>query len=152
MIDLSFVITAVENGQKRKTTLRSLIEKPTLISVFMKSGTGSCDLQAQSLKDANDELSRRGWTLIGLSKDSPGVLARYAQRLDLPFTLVSDPEHAFSQTMGAMVNKTLYGRAYVGPRRSTYAFAADGMLLGAIESVDAKRHLEQMRELLNSVS
>ncbi len=65
---------------------------------------------------------------------------------------MSDATHGFSQALGAIVLKKLYGREYFGPSRSAYALDASGRLLGLVERVEAGRHGEQLLELAASLA
>lgn len=146
-IDLSFTVRVAEAGEKRECLFFELISRPTIVSVYMRNNTGSCDKQSNQMQVAATELNRMGVSLIGLSKDTPGSHLRYACKMDLSFPLVSDPEHAFAKATDSLVEKKMYGKVFFGPTRSAYLIDSKGKVLGIIEKVDAASHAAQLLEL-----
>lgn len=146
-IDLDLPVKAVVDGEKWEGKLSELVARPTIISVYMRNNTDSCDTQARQLQEVADELDRLGVGLIGLSKDTPGSHLKYAGKLGLSFPLVSDPEHSFSEACDALVEKKMYGRTFMGPTRSAYYLSPQGQVLGVVEAVVPQRHGEQLLSL-----
>lgn len=147
-IDLSFSVRAAVDGEKWEGPLSELITRPTVISVYMRNNTSSCDKQTRQMGEVAAELDKRGVGLIGLSKDTPGSHLKYACKLELGFPLVSDPEHAFASATKSLVEKKMYGKTFHGPTRSAYLLDADGTVRGIVEKVDSAHHAEQLKALL----
>ncbi len=141
---LDFPVVSVLAGETRTTSFRALLGAHTLVSVYMRANTPSCDAQVAGLLTASASLSAAGVTVLAVSRDGPRALQRYAARLNLPFALVSDPEDQFSQAAEAMVEKVLYGRRFIGPQRAAYWLDAEGVVTGLLPQVEAKRHAEQV--------
>ncbi|MDQ8199135.1 redoxin domain-containing protein [Pelagicoccus enzymogenes] len=149
-IDLNFPVRFVENGEKREASFSELITRPTVVSVYMRNNTSSCDKQAKQLQVIAKELDTAGFGIIALSKDTPGSHLKYASKHELSFPLVSDPEHAFAKATQSLVEKKMYGKTFLGPTRSAYLIEPGGKVLGVVEKVDSAAHGQQLRELVGS--
>lgn len=91
---------------------------------YPKADTPGCTRQACGLRDVVDEV---GDTLIvGISPDPPERLARFAEKYDLPFLLLSDPDHEVAEKYGVWGEKKMYGRSYQGIIRSAFLIGPDG--------------------------
>ena len=150
-VNLSFEVNAVRSGLRWAGRFEDMLVGPTCVSLYMKNNTRSCDLQTQALTRAKTQLAAKGVGLIAVSKDTIGSHIRYAQKHGFEFSLVSDPDCKFAQSVDAMVEKTLYGRRYIGPARSAYLLGQDGYLLGIVEPVESARHDGQLLELVERV-
>jgi peroxiredoxin Q/BCP len=117
----------------------------------MRNNTSACDRQSAELGKAEKALLKAGWRLIGVSRDACGSHAKYAAKHGYRYILVADPEDRFSKALDAMVEKSMYGKRYVGPARAAYALDAKGALVGIVPKVDAAAHGEQLRELLGTL-
>ncbi|EDY83361.1 antioxidant, AhpC/TSA family [Verrucomicrobiia bacterium DG1235] len=131
--------------------LSELVTRPTIVSVYMRNNTSSCDKQTQQLQLASAKLDALGVGLIGLSKDTPGSHQKYACKLELDFPLVSDPDHAFAKAVKSLVEKKMYGKMFMGPTRSAYLIDPQGSVLGVIEKVDSANHAAQLLELAKAL-
>lgn len=143
-IDLDFPVRVAADGEKRECSFSELVTRPTLVSVYMRNNTGSCDKQTQQMQVAAAELDRLGLGLVGLSKDTPGSHLKYACKFELSFPLVSDPDHAFAKATKSLVEKKMYGKTFHGPTRSAYLIDPSGRVLGLVEKVDAANHASQL--------
>jgi thioredoxin-dependent peroxiredoxin len=149
--DLAFPVKVVTDGTVREILFSELLTRPTVVSVYMKNNTTSCDRQNDSLVAVWPELDRAGYNLVALSRDTVGSHRRFAAAKTIKYTLVSDPGDAFAKAMGSLVPKTMYGREFVGPVRATFVFACDGTVVGMVEKVDARDHANQLRQLIKSL-
>ena len=70
--------------------------------------------------------SARGAVVLGVSPDSEASHVKFKQKFDLPFTLLADPDHAVAEAYGVWVEKSMYGKKYMGVERSTFVIGADG--------------------------
>lgn len=138
-------LRAVVGGKEVETTLGKLLRRRAVISVYMRNNTGSCDKQNASLAGAASELDRLGYDIIAVSRDGCGSHAKYAAKLGIGYTLVSDPDDVVSKAADAIVEKSMYGKKYLGPARAAYIVERDGTVLAVLEKVDAAKHAEQVR-------
>jgi peroxiredoxin Q/BCP len=147
-IDTGFELNIVRNGNEETVTFADLLDKPTIVSVYMKNNTGSCDKQNISLASAQDEFAAKGVNLITISKDTCGSHKKYAEKHGIQYILASDPDLAFSKATDSIVQKSMYGKTYDGPSRSAFYIGTDGTVLGIIEKVDPKNHAAELLELI----
>ncbi len=142
--DLSFTVKALVKGVVRESTLSDLITGPTLVSVYMRNNTSACDLQTASLAEHAAGFEKLGWSVIAVSRDTCGSHAKYAAKLGIGFTLVSDPELKTAKAFDSMVEKSMYGKKYQAPERAAYLFDAGGEVVAIIPKVDAANHGPQV--------
>lgn len=138
--DLDFPVTVNRGGKKTEVKFRDLIKGPTLVSVYMRNNTSACDLQAASLAAHAKEIEKLGWSVVAVSRDTCASHAKYAAKLGIAFTLVSDPEFAFAKAVDSMVEKSMYGKKYMAPERAAYLFDSAGKVISIIPKVDAANH------------
>lgn len=148
-IDTSITLAVVRGGQEETLPLSALLTRPTIVSVYMKNNTSSCDIQTRELQDVASEMEAKGIQLIALSKDTCGSHRRYAEKHGFSFVLASDPDDAFSRAADSIVEKSMYGKSYLAPSRSAFYLSPDGIVLGVIEKVEPKRHADQLKSLVS---
>ncbi|MEX0608012.1 MAG: redoxin domain-containing protein [Balneolaceae bacterium] len=150
-IDTDFTITAVEKGEKKEVEFRELLDRPSVVSVYMKNNTSSCDRQNESLAEHSEWFEKNGYNLIAISKDTAGSHKKYANKKGINYTLVSDPETRFASATNSIVEKSMYGKKFEGPSRSAFVIDTDGTILAAIEKIDTKNHASELKELVESL-
>ena len=150
-LDLDFPVRVAVGGREQQTSFAALLTRKSVVSVYMKNNTGSCDRQNASLAAHAGAIDRMGFNLIAVSRDSCGSHLRYAAAKAIPYVLVSDPEDRFAQATGSLIEKKMYGRSFVGPARAAYVLAPDGRVLAVLPKVDAANHGEQVLAALQRV-
>lgn len=143
-----FTLKAVRAGVAQEVRFAELLTRRTVVSVYMKNNTPSCDRQNEALQTVAPELAKAGFTLVAVSRDTAGAQTRYAAKHGTTYVLASDPEDRFSRAADAMVEKSMYGRTYVGPARAAYVLDRDGTVLAVAAKVDTAAHAEQIRALI----
>jgi peroxiredoxin Q/BCP len=151
-IDLSIPLKVVRNGEIGELKLGDLLDRKSIISVYMRNNTSACDVQNKSLVPVYEELLGLGVNLIALSKDTCGSHKRYADKLGIRYTLASDPDKKFAEATDSLVEKSMYGRKYMAPTRSAYYLDTDGTVLGIIEKLSPKEHAEELLQLVKSIA
>jgi thioredoxin-dependent peroxiredoxin len=147
-IDVSFRLKVVQNGIAKQLAFADLLTRPTIVSVYMKNNTPSCDRQNDSLAAHADEFDRAGYNLVALSRDTCGSHLRYARSKKINYTLASDPEYNFARAVDSLVEKSMYGRTFVGSARAAFVFDRDGTVLAVAPKIDAEDHARQLKELI----
>ncbi|MCC5840359.1 MAG: redoxin domain-containing protein [Opitutales bacterium] len=147
-LDLNLSLTAVRSGEASTVKLGDLLTRPTVFSIYMRNNTGSCDKQNTSLVAHAAELDAAGVNLVAISRDKPPAHAKYAAKLGIPYTLISDPDDTFAKEADAIVEKSMYGKKYLGPARAAFLVDTDGRITGVIEKVDSKNHGEELLALI----
>ncbi len=150
-ISTDFNLQVVKNSTEEEVAFKDLLDRPTVVSVYMKNNTPGCDRQNQSLVEYAEEINKMGYNIVAISKDSCRSHENYAQKFGISYTLVSDPDYLFSKATDSIIEKKMYGKTYEGPSRSAFIIGKDGTVLDVIEKVDTKRHGEEVINLLKSL-
>ena len=127
-----------------KVSSKDLIGKRTIVYFYPKDNTSGCTAEACNMRDNYDALTAQGYNVIGVSKDSASSHRKFADKYELPFTLLSDTSTQMLQAFGAWGEKKMYGKTVMGTIRRTFIFDADGILERIIEKVDTKNHASQI--------
>ena len=143
-----FKLNLVQDGAAREVTFAELLTRRTIVSVYMKNNTGSCDKQNDSLVAHAAEFDRAGYTLVALSRDTVGSQLKYAAKKKIGYVLASDPADRFAQAADSVVEKSMYGKTYLGPARAAFVLDQDGTVLAVAEKVDTADHAAQLRALI----
>ena len=123
---------------------KDLIGKKTIIYFYPKDNTSGCTAEACSLRDNYEALMARGYNVVGVSKDSAASHRKFADKYDLPFTLLADTSTQMLQDFGAWGEKKMYGKTVMGTIRKTFIFDEEGILAEVVEKVDTKNHADQI--------
>ena len=128
----------------KMVTSDDLKGKKTIIYFYPKDNTSGCTAEACNLRDNFDALVAKGYNVVGVSKDSSASHRKFADKHDLPFTLLADTSTRMLQNFGAWGEKKMYGKTSVGTLRRTFIFDENGTLERVIENVDTKNHAAQI--------
>lgn len=150
-IDTDFELDVVKGGEEQTVVFGDLLDRPVVVSVYMKNNTSGCDKQNESLAGEAEWFDRNGYNLIAVSKDTCGSHKRYAEKLDIPYILVSDPEYKFGEATDSVIEKQMFGNKYEAPSRSAYVIDTDGTVMGIIEKVDTENHADELKNLIQNL-
>ena len=150
-IDTDFSLDVVKGGEEQTVKFSDLLDRPTVVSVYMKNNTSGCDKQNTSLSEHQDWFDKKGYNLVAISKDSCNSHKNYADKLGINYVLASDPDYRFSKATDSIVEKNMYGKTYEGPSRSAYVIDTDGTVLGVIEKINTKDHASELKELIENL-
>lgn len=135
-----------ENGDHVR--LADLRGQRVVLYAYPAAMTPGCTTQACDFRDNLAAFTGEGYTVLGISPDKPAKLAKFRDRDELPFRLLSDPDKAVLQEYGAFGEKKLYGKVVVGVIRSTFVIGPDGTIEHAFYNVKATGHVAKlMRDL-----
>ena len=121
-----FAGTTMLNDEGKPVSLADFVGKRVLIFFFPKAATPGCTTQACGFRDAFPKISEAGATVIGISPDQPKALAKWRAKENLPYVLLSDPDHKVADQFGAWGERSMYGRKFMGIIRSHFVFDANG--------------------------
>jgi thioredoxin-dependent peroxiredoxin len=130
-------------------TLSSLRGQTIVLFFYPKDDTPGCTAQACGLRDAWGELQRKGAVVLGVSPDSPTMHVKFREKYHLPFTLLSDEEHAVAEQYGTWVEKSRDGKTYMGMERSTFVIGADGNVAKVMREVKPADHADDVLAALD---
>jgi peroxiredoxin Q/BCP len=116
----------------------------TILYFYPKDNTSGCTLEAKSLRDGKEELSRRGFRIIGVSPDSERSHHNFCTKHDLNFTLLADTDHSICEAFGVWAEKSMYGRKYMGVKRTTFLLDEEGRITHIFDKVKTATHFEQI--------
>jgi peroxiredoxin Q/BCP len=120
----------------------------TVIYFYPKDDTPGCTTEACEFRDLHAEISGLDAVVWGVSPDGSGSHAAFRARFGLPFTLLSDEDHAVAEAYGAWQEKKNYGRTYMGIARSSFLVGPDGRVAAAWPKVKAEGHAAQVLQAI----
>ena len=143
---------ALSDSTGARVSLSDLLAsgRSLILYVYPAAMTPGCTTQACDFRDNLSGLQADGYTVAGLSKDTPEKLAKFAAMEGLTFPLLSDPTLETLKAYGAYGEKQNYGRTIMGVIRSTFVIAPDGRIAEALYNVKAKGHVAKLRRDLAS--
>lgn len=115
-----------------------------LVYFYPKALTPGCTVQACALRDSHANLAQRGIKVLGVSTDPVKLLARFDEKHQLGFTLLSDSDHAVAEKYGVWGPKKFMGREYIGLHRKSFIIDREGRLRHIIEKVATKTHHDEV--------
>lgn len=136
------------NAEGNEVKASDFAGQPLIIYFYPKDNTPGCTAEACSIRDYNKELHDMGYTVIGISKDSTASHGKFAEKYNLPFILLSDPDTTVNQSFGVWQKKKMAGREYMGTVRTTFVTDAAHVITHVISKVNTKQAGEQLVELL----
>lgn len=125
-------------------TLDDLKGSCTVLYFYPKDNTSGCTLEAKSLRDGEDALKERGYRIVGVSPDSERSHQNFCSKHDLRFTLLSDTERAVCEAYGVWVEKSMYGRKYMGVARTTFLLNEECRITHIFDKVKTAEHYQQI--------
>jgi peroxiredoxin Q/BCP len=135
-----FSLEADDGSTVRLSDLRG---GTVVVYFYPKAGTSGCTAQACEFRDRRDAFAAAGATVLGVSPDPVAAIVRFKAKEGLNFPLLSDPDQAAAQAYGVWVEKSMYGRTYMGVERSTFVVGPDGRLVRADYKVKSKGNAEE---------
>ncbi len=138
-----------QNGNSVK--LSSFTGKKIVLYFYPKDDTPGCTAEACSLRDNYEELLKKGFVVLGVSPDSEKSHKGFAEKHNLPFPLIADPDKKIMTAYGAFGEKFMYGKKVTGVIRTTFIIDEKGIIEKVIKKVDTKEHAGQIFKLYENV-
>ena len=133
-----------KNQNNESVKLSSFIGEKVVLYFYPRDNTPGCTAQACNLKDNFNELSSKGYKIIGVSSDSIKSHKKFEEKYALPFHLISDEDKSIHKIYGTWIEKSMYGRKYMGTARWTFIIDENGIINNIIEKVKTKEHTDQI--------
>lgn len=127
--------------------LSDLKGESVVLYFYPKDDTPGCTKQACGLRDGWAEISKKA-KVFGVSIDSLKSHEKFIKKYELPFPILSDEDHAIAEAFGVWVEKSMYGKKYMGTERTTFVIGPDGKIKAVLPKVKPEEHLEQVLKLL----
>ena len=134
----------VEDSDGQLIDLSGLKGSKVVLYFYPKDDTPGCTAQACNLNENLAYLQENGFVVIGVSADSNKAHAKFKLKYNLNFSLLSDPNHDILNAYGVWVEKSMYGKSYMGIARTTFIIDEKGYIFNIIEKVDTKNHTTQI--------
>ncbi len=134
-------------GAGKEVSLGDFPGRSVVLYFYPKDDTPGCTTQACGLRDAWRDLEKRG-EIFGVSVDSTRSHEKFIGKYQLPFPLLSDPEHKMVEAYGVWVEKSMYGKKYMGTERSTFVIGPDGRLTAIYRKVKPDEHVDLLLNAL----
>jgi peroxiredoxin Q/BCP len=113
---------------------------PVVVYFYPKDDTTGCTREAQDFSELSDQFATAGVKIVGISKDSIARHDKFVAKYNLQVELGSDSDGSLCEAFGVWVEKTLYGRKYMGIERATFLIASDGKLVEIWRKVKVAGH------------
>ncbi len=115
-----------------------------LVYFYPKDDTPGCTKEACMIGDVFPKFKKLKAKVFGISADSVKSHKKFAEKYDLPFTLLSDPDKKVLKMYGALGEKSMYGKKYIGILRTSYLIAPNGKIAKVYEKVNPEKHAEEV--------
>jgi peroxiredoxin Q/BCP len=142
----------LQNQDGETVKMSDFAGQTVVLYFYPKADTPGCTVQACGIRDRSGEYEQAGAVVLGVSPDQPKALRKFADKFDLPFTLISDPDHSLAEAYGVWVEKKNYGRTYMGNERTTFVIDGDGKIARVFPKVSPKTHDEVVLEALGELA
>ena len=138
-----FTTTAVSGSlaEAYSISLSELRGKTIVLYFYPKDDTPGCTKQACALRDNLDAILAKGALIYGVSIDSPSSHAKFIAKHQLPFPLLSDESRRIVEAYGVWVEKSMYGKKYMGTERTTFIIAPDGRIRSIHRKISPGDHV-----------
>lgn len=140
------------NQEGKEVSLSDFKNKRVVLYFYPKDDTPGCTAQACGLRDQWQKLSRQNVVLFGVSPDSPKSHTKFIEKYTLPFSLLSDQDHSICEAYGVWVEKSMYGKKYMGVERTTFVIGPDGVIEKIFRKVKPETHASDLLEALKSIA
>jgi peroxiredoxin Q/BCP len=123
-------------------TLSALRGRTVVLYFYPKADTPGCTTQACSVRDHRADYEKAGAVVLGVSPDPVKEIAKFDEKYGLRFPLLADEDHEVAEAYGVWVEKSMYGRTYMGNERSTFVIGPNGKIKDVLRKVKPAEHDE----------
>jgi len=145
--DLAPQFTA-KNQNGESVSLNDFKGKKIVLYFYPKDNTPGCNAEACNFRDNYQFLTGKGFEVIGVSTDDEKSHKKFETKFELPFTLIADTEKEIVEKYGVWVEKSMYGKKYMGTARKTFVIDEEGKIIIVIEKVDTTNSSQQVLDAL----
>ena len=132
------------NQNSEPVSLDQFTGKKVVLYFYPKDDTPGCTAEACDLRDNHNRFLEAGYVVLGVSPDDAKKHQKFIAKFELPFDLLADTDQAVANAYGVWVEKSMYGRKYMGIARTTFIIDENGIISDIIEKVDTKAHTKQI--------
>jgi peroxiredoxin Q/BCP len=132
------------NQKGKKVSLADYTGKKLVLYFYPKDDTPGCTAQACNLTENHRALQKQGYAVLGVSPDTEKKHVKFIEKYKLTFDLLADTEKETIQAYGVWVEKSMYGKQYMGVARTTFIIDEEGTIADIIDKVKTKDHTAQI--------
>ena len=132
-------------------SLSALRGKPVVLYFYPKDDTSGCTAEACGFRDAFPDYGKIGAAVIGVSRDPVASHDKFKKKYELPFVLASDQSGEVTERYGVWVEKSMYGRKYMGIDRSTFLIDKDGVVRNVWHKVKVPGHVAEVLKAVQAL-
>jgi peroxiredoxin Q/BCP len=127
-----------QNGDP--VTLSQFTGQNVVLYFYPKANTPGCTTQACGVRDHQADYASHDAVVLGVSPDPPTQISKFDAKFSLGFPLLGDEDHTVAETYGVWVEKSMYGREYMGNERTTFVIGRDGLIAEVLRKVKPAEH------------
>jgi thioredoxin-dependent peroxiredoxin len=135
-----------------EVTLSDLRGETLVLYFYPRADTPGCTTQACGVRDRRADYAAAGARVIGISPDEVAAIDKFAGKYDLDFILLADVDHAVADAYGTWVEKSMYGKKYMGVQRATFIIGPDGKIAKVFPKVSPKQHDDLVLKALGELA
>lgn len=135
---------AVKDQDGNIVKLSDFKGKKVVLFFYPKDNTPGCTAEACNLRDNYEQFQKKGYEILGVSTDDEKSHRTFIEQQNLPFTLLADTDRQIHDKYGTWVEKSMYGRKYMGTDRVTFVIDENGNIERIINKVKTKEHTDQI--------
>ncbi|MBR9998497.1 MAG: thioredoxin-dependent thiol peroxidase [Cyclobacteriaceae bacterium] len=128
----------------KQINLSDVKGKKIVLYFYPKDDTPGCTAEACNLRDNYERFISQGYEILGISSDNEKSHRKFIDKYNLPFPLLADTDKSIHEKYGTWVEKSMYGKKYMGTARTTFVIDKDGIIKDIIDKVDTKEHTVQI--------
>jgi Peroxiredoxin len=137
-------------SEEKEVSLNDFRGKKVVLYFYPKDDTPGCTKEACGFRDVYDYILAEGAVVIGISPDNTASHMKFKNKYNLPFYILSDPDHKVSESYGAWGEKKLYGKTYMGIIRSTFIIDENGSIIKVFPKVTPEGHGDEVLDALKA--
>jgi len=132
--------------------LSDLLDQTVVLFFYPRADTPGCTTQACGVRDRRGDYEKAGARVVGVSPDEVKAIDKFAGKYELDFTLLGDADHAIAEKYGTWVEKSMYGKKYMGVQRATFIIDPDGKIAKVFPKVSPKQHDDVVLKALGELA
>lgn len=141
---------AVNDQDGKKVKLSDYKGKNIALYFYPRDMTPGCTKEACSFRNRYEDLQKNNIIVFGVSADDEKKHQKFIEKHELPFPLLADTENKVSELYGVWVEKNMYGKKYMGIKRTTFLIDQDGKILKIFKKVKVSEHADEVLEAFNA--
>lgn len=135
---------SLEDEAGKTVSLSGLKGKKVVLYFYPKDMTPGCTAQSCNLRDNYEALQSAGYEVLGISVNDAKDHQKFIDKYELPFSLLVDPDQKVAEAYDVWKEKKMYGKTFMGIKRTTYLIDEEGLIAEVIAKVDTKEHTSQI--------